>query len=521
MPILYAQAGTEGGNITNATINVTIDTPFWAGIVGTLNGTTTGTLGPVSFQNVSNATIYTNNPNGTYVDYFNATMIVTRLPFKPSILNMSKPERSDFNESGMFSTFTAFLLMSNYSQYMDSPLNTFCNPSCSYMNCTLEETTLECAYVILNPNTRMAVLKFSNGTTVEPLFLNVIVNALGYNGSNFDFEYMVPAKEFYYMYIFKKKECNITVWIDDVQTTTFPNTGVPYKTEFLVTDNSSTPVANATVRAVEVNGRNIFYPIIQLGLQIMGFGTMTTNSSGRAVYALTPTRYNIPDNFGYETYVEAESGAFYCRQNLSIASYGSLTPTYRTSLVDAAYGSQVKASVQNMNALASTASRWITSKKNRYANITAYTNGSVYTNGTVPGLPTLKAGAPNLINITAIDNNTATIINATADVAEGNGFIIFVPSQPNKNFYNNTFSYNTNGTLLVIPTRYNNNANITIILKNGNTPFATLVFPVDSVLENPAAGETNMTDTTYSQMASALQNINSVLANIAKSISTV
>jgi hypothetical protein len=107
------------------------------------------------------------------------------------------------------------------------------------------------------------------------------------------------------------------------------------------------------------------------------------------------------------------------------------------------------------------------------------------------------------------------------DSRDGNGLIIFVPMQPDKVLYNNTAYFYTNETPLVIPTRYNNDANFTIYFWQNDTLFATVSFPVDSVLEPPTGAETDMDTTTYALIASALQNINSVLVNIGKSISTV
>ncbi|MEM2908555.1 MAG: hypothetical protein QW171_00140 [Candidatus Bilamarchaeaceae archaeon] len=504
---------TEGGNITNAAINCSQLTRFWAGIVGWLNNSPADIDYPVSNQSTPNITIYTNRPNGSYAEFFNTSMILTRLPFKPATSNIFTPIQSDFDENGMFQNFTVFFGVP-YNSTPEDPLDTFCNP-CNYMTCYILNVSLPCPYIVLNPNTRMAVLKFFNGTVVEPLFVGLVESKPGYNGSFFDFEYIVPALENYYFYLYKREACNISVWIDDTQTTVFPKTGVPYKVEVLVRDNSSAPISNITVRAEEENGRNILYPVIQLGKKFFGYGEMRTNSSGRAIFALAPTRYNIPDAYDYKAYIEAEGQGYYCRQNLSIASYSALTPTYRSSLVNPTYGSQVKASTQNMNSLASTATKWTAARKIHLANV------DVYTNGSHSQLPILRAGAPNMLNITVYDNDTLEKINATAYVLEENGHITFVPAQPNKERYENTKSFYTNETVVVIPTRYNNNATFDVTINDNGAIIAVLNFAVNSTLEEPAADEADMDDATYSLISSALQNINSVLINIGKSLSTI
>jgi hypothetical protein len=73
----------------------------------------------------------------------------------------------------------------------------------------------------------------------------------------------------------------------------------------------------------------------------------------------------------------------------------------------------------------------------------------------------------------------------------------------------------------LIPTNYNNQANLTIALSSGNKTFGTLPFTIDQILEDPAPSDTDMDPSMQSSMSSALQNINSILANIVKSLSTV
>lgn len=512
---VFAQANdtTEGGNITAGDLNLTAPTSLWAGIVGWLNGSTADTLSHISFQAVNQSDIYTNEPNGSYIDFYNFSMIVTRLPFMPNVTDFTTPTQADFEDGGIFENFTVFAPV-NSSMLIDGPDRTFCDPACSYRDYNFYMVPYSAAYIFLQANTDMGVLKFDNGTHTEPIFVGSVENLLGFNGTFFDFEYMVPTHEDYYFYIYAMQECNITVWIDDVQTTVFPNTGVPYKVEFMVLDNSSSPLSNAVVRVVEDNGRNFIFPNLEPDDRFFhGTAEMYSNSTGRAIYALSPTRYNIPDSYGYEVYVEALKAPYYCRRDMSIGNYGALVPTYRTSLVNDLYGSQVKSSVQNMNSLSSTASLWVNAQKIRVITMDVYTNGSY----TAP--PTIKVGAPNLLNITAYHGTTE--INATMRAREDNGLIIYAPLQPDKELYNNTAEYYTNETPVIIPTRYNNDANFTIIFVVNNTEFATVSFPVDSVLGPPGAGEGTMDSATYSLIASALQNINSVLVNIGKSISTV
>ena len=158
----------------------------------------------------------------------------------------------------MFSNFSAFSGIS-YASIVEDPYETFVG-SWATKTCYVYNLPFICPYVILEPNIEMAILKFDNGTHIEPLFIESIINQTGFNGSFFQFEYMVPILEDYKFYIYSKKECNITVWIDGTQTTVFPKTGVPYEVEVLVTDGVS-PISDLRVDAVEENGRDSFLPI--------------------------------------------------------------------------------------------------------------------------------------------------------------------------------------------------------------------------------------------------------------------
>lgn len=497
----------QGGNVSDASPNMTGKTLFWAGIVGWMYAPGPNNPPfPISDQDVPNNTIYTNYPNGTY---YNVSLIVTRLGSRPPLENLSTPSAADFDFGGMFSNFTIFAGL-NFTYMLDGPYNTFTNPMLM-ATCRIGNLILPCPYITLADNTSMAVLKYSNGTHEEPIFINIIESKLGYNGTYFDFEYMVPRAEFYYFYVYPE-DCNITVWIDGVQTTIFPKTGVPYGTRFLVTYLDGSPISGAKVRVVEENGRNILSPNLYPTTIFTGSGYSTADISGNALYALSPTRYNVPDSYNYSVYAEVISPA-YCRKNLSIAVYHSLSPTYRTSLIDASYGSQVKSSVQNMNSLASTASKWIYARKMRNASVTVTTAGVVGT------MPTLKAGAPNYMNITV--TNLGVPVTANLTVRETDGLIIFVPAQPDKDFYNNSGPFYSNETFMLIPTRYNNNANLTIFVEYGGTNIANLTYTVDTVLADPAPSEMDMDEYTNALIGSALQNINLVLSNIGKSISTV
>ncbi len=201
--VVSAQANdtTEGGNITAAELNLTAPTTLWAGIVGWLNGSPIDYFSFVSTQPVNQSDIYTNEPNGSYVLLYNYSMIVTRLPFMPNVSTFTTPVAADFEDGGMFENFTVFAPV-NSSLLIDGPDRTFCEPACNYTTFDFYTLPYTAAYITLRQNTIMGVLKFSNGTHEEPLFVCSIDSLIGYDGTFFDFEYMVPTHEDYYFYIY-------------------------------------------------------------------------------------------------------------------------------------------------------------------------------------------------------------------------------------------------------------------------------------------------------------------------------
>jgi hypothetical protein len=94
------------------------------------------------------------------------------------------------------------------------------------MNCTIGGATYSCPYITLLPGIRMGVLKFSNATRNEPLFITVIESKPGYNGSYFDFEFMVPRSETYYFYVYPES-FPPAVQIISPAPTTYPTGPIP------------------------------------------------------------------------------------------------------------------------------------------------------------------------------------------------------------------------------------------------------------------------------------------------------
>jgi hypothetical protein len=192
---------TEGGNVTCVALNQTSPTQYWAGIAGWMNTSVSPDLSyPVMVYLPYNTTIYTSYANGSVSGY---TMLSTRLASKPDLSSISSPNASDFSSTGMFSNFSIFS-GTNFSTFIDSPLNTFANPFAT-IPCSLGNASFSCAYVFLTQNSFLGVLKYSDATQSEPVFLSYINPRQGYNGSMFDFQFMLPANELYFFYVYEEE----------------------------------------------------------------------------------------------------------------------------------------------------------------------------------------------------------------------------------------------------------------------------------------------------------------------------
>ncbi|MBN2122417.1 hypothetical protein JW721_05195 [Candidatus Micrarchaeota archaeon] len=192
---------TEGGNVSCVNLSQPTPTQYWAGIAGWMNTSVSPDLAyPVLIHFPFNSSIYTVYPNGSVSNY---TMIASLLSSKPDIPSLSSPAASDFNSTGMFSNFSLFL-GTDFTTFLDSPYNTFANPFAT-LPCTVGNTTFSCAYVFLAQNSFLGVLKYSDATHSEPVFLSSIDPRAGYNGSMFDVQFMLPANETYFFYIYEEE----------------------------------------------------------------------------------------------------------------------------------------------------------------------------------------------------------------------------------------------------------------------------------------------------------------------------
>lgn len=198
--VALAHPAAEGGNISAANLTITNDSILWGAIVGNLNGTSvTDPAAAISFQEVASSKVYQNSPNGSYAVLANSSLVLTRLPYRPDPADLVTPTAADFLPGGMFSNFTAFASL-NYSSTPENPYDTVYPFPVAV--CPVGGRAIPCPYITTNPDKRMGILKYVNGSTIEPVFVEFIREGTGYNGSDFQFQFMVPDSEGYYFYAY-------------------------------------------------------------------------------------------------------------------------------------------------------------------------------------------------------------------------------------------------------------------------------------------------------------------------------
>jgi hypothetical protein len=240
----------EGGNVTYVDVSQPVQTTYWSGLVGWMDNSTSPDFNyPVLIHSPQNSSILTAYPNGSVSNY---TLLLARLPYKPNVSALSSPTAWDFNSSGMFSNFSLFAGQ-DFGNFLDSPIYTFASPLAG-LPCRVGDSSFTCAHVLLEQESFLGVLKYSNSTHSEPVFISYIDPRQGYNGSSFDFQFMLPANETYYLYVYPEQELNVTLFSPDSTTYFEPSITLNYSIApalavdscWYVLDSATFPLLNCT-----------------------------------------------------------------------------------------------------------------------------------------------------------------------------------------------------------------------------------------------------------------------------------
>ena len=291
--IAYAQnISVKAGYITKANLYSEISTWRWGGIIGYV---TPGTLpespdpflqhsitaGVIDMINVSAS----NLKDGKH--YFAALPYDTALTINVS--KMRNITENDLEEFGIFNATNFPIFHPNYYQNSDNPKTTFC---CYNETILISGKPFTAFRIVLKNNVRYYLLKYQfNDSYALPLFLVNISDYTCYDSSTCQFEFMLPADKTYQLYVLSKEPAyDIKVFVDGVETTDIPNTGLPYNITTVVYDiYTQIPVPNKTIVVFEDNGNNIFspLPIISTTSRVMAY--TESDSKGRVQFIISPT----------------------------------------------------------------------------------------------------------------------------------------------------------------------------------------------------------------------------------------
>lgn len=291
--IAYAQnISVKAGYITRANLYSEISTWRWGGIIGYITlGTLpesanpflqhTITAGVVDMINVSAS----NLKDGKH--YFAA------LPYDTGItINVSRIKNiteNDLEEFGIFNVTNFPIFHPNYYQSSDNPKATFC---CYNETILISGMPFTAFRIVLKNNVRYYLLKYQlNDSLALPLFLVNISDYSCYNSTTCQFEFMLPAEKTYQFYVLPMEPAyNIRVFIDGIETTDIPNTGLPYNITTIVYDiYTGEPAANKTVVIFEDNGNNIFSPLPLAQTTSRVLASAISDANGKAEFIISPT----------------------------------------------------------------------------------------------------------------------------------------------------------------------------------------------------------------------------------------
>ncbi|NIA04186.1 MAG: hypothetical protein GWP09_02440, partial [Nitrospiraceae bacterium] len=319
-------------------------------------------------------------------------------------------------------------------------------------------------YVTLKNNIKVGLLKYYYGGSYFPLYIVDSSSYSCYDGSNCNYEFMLPLDTYYFYYVSKEPMYAINVWIDGQQTTHFSQTALPYIVKLRVTNYfTHESISNVTAALVEDNGNNIFVPWRLNGIVSRAMTTAKTDSDGSATFVAAPTKYGTMSSYSFiqndqiiksvRLYVDHSDSTEYVKK-----------PIQPSVLLDNA-----KVSVNAMNQITNSLYIWANSASGTDSpqpqavkqDLTVYTNGS-YT-------PiTLQTGAPNVIDVT-LKEPSGVIENGYINAEENDGYLVMNPTYnqttyaPKKRVHE-FFWIPTTQEFIVTPTSYGQ-ANSIVSLK--------------------------------------------------------
>lgn len=404
--------------------------------------------------------------------------------------NVLDVEAADFLPDGLFSQANFPIFYPNYLSLADNPDATFADWDTIFLlgqNFTSKK-------VILANNIEMHVLKYEESPGVySPLFLVKLEPATCFTGINCLSEFMLPVsnKDYNTFILSDLPQYTYRVWIDGVETTYFPQTGLPHELTFEVSDVFTGSLASGVkVFVGEENGQNLFIPYRLSGYITEAFSVGNTDVAGMEKFIVTPTKYGEIDDY------KIHYGVFFGQsvtspRDLNITSSDTLVQE-KKSFTQPGLENNLKVAVNAMNSLSDYLYRWADSNTALMWGVNYDLSGSSFTtyDDGAPGVITLKTGAVNVINVNVLSGGVPQT-GYFARVKEADGYLIMNPYTGSAPLTQKVRSHiqrvPTPAQLIITPTTYNDVAStITIeILDSNQAVVDTIQLSIDSELGNP------------------------------------
>ena len=352
------------------------------------------------------------------------------LPDTFNLNNLQNISVFDLTANNLFSQSQFSTFYPGYDDYSDNPYKTFC---CNYSTISVGGQNFSALNVKLSGVNSYYLLKYNNSGVSTPLFLSQIKDTTCFNSSSCVSEMMLPinTNQYNFFAISKVPPYNYTVFIDGVETNTFPQTALPYNLTVEVRNlYTGEVVPNIDVMVAEDNGQNIFIPYRLSGITSKTYSIGKTNLQGRETFLVAPTVYpSTVDN--YSIYVAAlfYSGEPANTKQLYVTSADALVaqskPIKPTILYD-----NSKAAVNAMNQINSFLFKWssqmVQAKKfmGQYEiNTGVLTITDLLTSSTNISL---KTGAPNVMTIYITKGGVPQ--SGYVQIKETQGYLVMNPA---------------------------------------------------------------------------------------------
>lgn len=515
LALAQSTVGLTAGHSHMATLVAQADTPNWGGIIVTQDFTSLSQrIEPFMAMTLDTPSVYQIDfPGVNLIDGNHYYMATFEENFQlPMIRNVSY---LDIQEYGMFSSEYAPTFYPNFNIRNDNPNKTFC---CEEAIIPIAGVNFTSFRITLENDVDYYVLKYGDGDGT-PIFLSEIEAQSCYDSTPCTSEFMLPVSPDhpYHFYALNKKTYYLyNITIDDVWTTTIPQTALVYKLWVRVYNAMTLlPAPNTTVIVGEDKGQNIFIPYRLEGYVSRAYSVGLTDENGEDEFLVAPTVY--PSIGNYTLYVGVLIDDMpSSMEELTVTSRDSLIyvskPIEPSSLYDNA-----KVSVNAMNQINNYLFKWSSQMlQARQFTLTYNLGTSSYTVSEVgkvgPRNLTLKTGAPNVILVAVLDGGMPQA-DYSVGVKEQGGYLIMDPYTASEPFTEKTRVHTQTvpsfTEFIVTPTSIGViQSNITIQILN---PDGTVRHEIPALIESSLAVGTGGSYYNNDLMKTIVNAMNSVL----------